>query len=92
MLKAPVTPKAAEARLLDLRLDLAQLHDESGPWDAVFITGDLAWAGEADEYQRVSEQLAEFLQDLSELGSSPVVLTVPGNHDVQKPRGAYHLN
>jgi hypothetical protein len=63
--------------------DLALLHDESGPWDAVFMTGDIARSGNLDHYESVSEELRDLLEKLSKLGSSPVVLTVPGPADAQ---------
>jgi predicted ATPase len=85
----PATPKtsAAKSRLQAFYRDLAELHDTSGPWDAVFITGDLVSTGTTDEYQSLTEQLGELLEELRELGSTPVVLAVPGNHDVLRPRG-----
>jgi hypothetical protein len=70
-----------------LHEDLALLHDEMGPWDAVFITGDVARDGFAYQYESVTNRIRELLERLSKLGSAPVVLTVPGAHDAQRASG-----
>ena len=66
---------------------LQALHDRSGPWDAVFFTGDLVQAGKSDEFTRFqAEVLAPLWQKLTELGSgNAVLLAVPGNHDLFRP-------
>ncbi len=74
--------------------DLARLHDELGPWHALFITGDLAFSGREIHFQRAEEQIARLLAWLKELGSQPQVFVVPGNHDVQRsemPRSVVDL-
>jgi hypothetical protein len=73
--------RAARSRWKALGEDLASLHDEAGPWDAVFLSGDIAQMGTPSEYEVVTEQLGDLLDKLSRLGSQPVVLTVPGNGD-----------
>ena len=76
-------PTAKARRWKALYEDLALLHDESGPWDAVFMTGDIARSGGSHAYEAASEELKDLLERLSELGSSPVVLTVPGPSDAE---------
>jgi hypothetical protein len=68
--------------------DLKALHDECGPWDAVFISGDIALDGsnEAD-YERATELLDSLRGDLRAIGSDTVILTVPGRHDLF-PKGS----
>lgn len=61
--------------------DLEVIHDDSGPWDAIFITGDLSFAGRPSEFDAFSSRLHQLLAHLKKLGSSPKVLSVPGNHD-----------
>ncbi len=50
--------------------------------DAVFITGDIANKGQADEYDMF---LKEFIEPLSEIYESvPRIYIVPGNHDINR--------
>lgn len=50
--------------------------------DAVFITGDIANKGQADEYDIF---LKEFIEPLSEIYESlPHIYMVPGNHDIDR--------
>src|SRR5690242_5980816 len=67
------------------REDLALLHDLSGPWDAVFFTGDLTQCAEPGEFQGFSDEMARLWEWLRVLGSDPVLLAVPGNHDLARP-------
>lgn len=68
-----------------LHRDLEVLHEDSGPWDAIFITGDIAFTGSAKEYGSCTQALQSQLLDyLDKLDSHPVILTVPGNHDVDR--------
>jgi predicted MPP superfamily phosphohydrolase len=68
--------------------DLDLIHKDSGPWDAIFITGDLTLHAVQMEYDIVTEALRELLKTLESLGSNPLVLTVPGNHDVDRRQTA----
>ena len=80
----PMEDRAARSRRWKaLCEDLALLHDESGPWDAIFMTGDIARSGTTNHYESVSEELRDLHEKLSELGSTPVVLTFPGPSDTQ---------
>ncbi len=65
--------------------DLKRLHERSGPWDLVLFTGDLTQQGLADEFARFDETLASLWDVFDELGSTPVLLPVPGNHDLEWP-------
>jgi hypothetical protein len=64
--------------------DLAKLHARCGPWHAVFFTGDLVQSGE-DFNAMQSEVLVPLWSHLNTLGSQPVLLAVPGNHDLVRP-------
>ncbi len=70
-----------------LREDLAFLSD-SGPWDAVIVTGDLVRFGRPAEYQRLTALLEYLFELLKELGSEPVLLAVPGNHDLTRAKSS----
>lgn len=67
--------------------DLAKLHDKCGPWNAIFFTGDLVNQGTTDEFNYLDEVvLEEIMGELKKLGSEPVLLAVPGNHDLFRPQ------
>jgi len=65
--------------------DLNRLHDKSGPWDLVLFTGDLTQRGSAEEFQKIEQLLAQLWNYFAQLGSSPKLLAVPGNHDLVRP-------
>jgi predicted MPP superfamily phosphohydrolase len=66
--------------------DLERTHEHSGPWDLVVFTGDLAFSGKADQFSRVNTFLDDLSAKLRGLGSpDPVILAIPGNHDLQRP-------
>jgi hypothetical protein len=59
--------------------------------DLVVVTGDLAFAGHADEYEQAGQWLADALWPaLTPAGAEPLprdrLLLVPGNHDVDRAR------
>lgn len=65
--------------------DLAKQHKKSGPWDAIFFTGDLAQKGLAEEFEEFDRKIGNLLAHLKALGSNPVLLAIPGNHDLVRP-------
>ncbi len=68
--------------------DLKRATEEIGPWDLVLLTGDLAFSGKATEYQLVDAALDEIWRVLCKGHSSapsPLLLAVPGNHDMARP-------
>lgn len=65
--------------------DLNKLHDRTGHWDAVLFTGDLVQSGSADEFNRLNELLDTLWNCFGKLGSNPILLAVPGNHDLMRP-------
>jgi len=65
--------------------DLGRVHGHTGPWDLVFFTGDLAQSGTAEEYLALDEALARLWTEFRQYGCDPVLLPVPGNHDVKWP-------
>jgi formylglycine-generating enzyme required for sulfatase activity len=66
--------------------DLSRLHDRAGPWDFVLFSGDLVQRGAAREYEVLDEALGRLWAHLASLGSRPLLLPVPGNHDLVRPR------
>ena len=65
--------------------DLFKLHKVSGPWDVVFFTGDLTQRGSDTEFALLNKTLSDLWDHLRDLGSNPMLLTVPGNHDLVRP-------
>ena len=67
--------------------DLGKLHQKTGPWDVVLFSGDLVHQGEQDEFTQLDELvLGPLWECFQKLGSQPVLLTVPGNHDLKRPK------
>jgi 3',5'-cyclic AMP phosphodiesterase CpdA len=66
--------------------DLARVHRLTGPWDLVFFTGDLAQSGTDADYAALDNDVFSRLRDtFHDLGCDPVLLPIPGNHDLQWP-------
>src|SRR5437016_3134147 len=68
--------------------DLAWLHEKAGPWDLILFTGDLTQRGAAGEWSELSstlERLVAFVAELQPDEAEPVLLAVPGNHDLARP-------
>ena len=67
--------------------DLEKLHDKSGPWDAVLFTGDLVQSGSEAEFTALEDKvLGPLWAHLTKMGTKePVLLAVPGNHDLVRP-------
>jgi small GTP-binding protein len=62
--------------------DLRRLHAISGPWQVVFISGDLTLSGSKREFELVGSALTSLWSFFHSLGSRPRLLAVPGDHDV----------
>jgi hypothetical protein len=72
--------------------DLRGMHARSGPWDLVFISGDLTQAGGTMEFSLLSSTLKSLWSFLRGLGSDPCMLVVPGDHDfLQAPPVAQNI-
>jgi len=65
--------------------DLKEMHDKTGPWSFVLFTGDFVQRGADDEYKGLSDLLNKLWEKFRVMGSNPVLLPVPGNHDLQRP-------
>ncbi len=76
-------PNFRDPFLADLRVEKARI----GTPDMVFFTGDLAYSGERDQYDRVDETLDDIRNALD---ADPWFVCVPGNHDLTRPKNAPH--
>jgi hypothetical protein len=70
--------------------DLERTTLAHGPWDVVLFTGDLAFSGEKAQYVALDRELAEIWSLFERLhpGKAPILLAVPGNHDLARPDAA----
>lgn len=69
----------------ELLLDLRRMHERVGHLDAVFFTGDLTQMGDEEEFKRVDVVWGVVRSPLERLGSDPVFIAVPGNHELVRP-------
>ena len=77
----------------DLKTDLSRVHSLTGNWDVVFITGDIAFSGRPDQFEQATDNLRclwEFFR--RELGFTPPIFCVPGNHDLRRPNSELPIN
>src|SRR5262249_44851291 len=65
--------------------DLRKLHDKCGPWHILFFSGDLVQKGASKEYAKLTTTLQRVYAHLNALGSNPVLVAIPGNHDLERP-------
>ena len=65
--------------------DLKSWADQTGPWDVVFFSGDFVQKGSKSEYEKLAGELVKLWEYLDSLGSRPVFVGVPGNHDLERP-------
>lgn len=66
--------------------DLRRLSSEAGPIDLVIFSGDLTQCGEKSQYESLTRELKEIWEILDKFGQSPLLFTVPGNHDLVRPQ------
>ncbi len=70
----------------DFHRDLDRQLAKVGPPDLLLFSGDLAFSGKSKEYGEVDRVLDGLLARLSRSGAAePLLLAVPGNHDVVRP-------
>jgi hypothetical protein len=65
--------------------DIRRVHQRCGPFDIIFFSGDLVQRGDAKEFLRFEQTMKRLYELLNQLGSDPVFLSVPGNHDLRRP-------
>jgi tetratricopeptide (TPR) repeat protein len=66
--------------------DMAAWAREHGPPDLILFTGDLSYSGKPEEFDLVTRTLAQIR---GAVGGDPVVVPVPGNHDLVWPRAPH---
>ncbi|WP_295437567.1 TIR domain-containing protein [uncultured Thiodictyon sp.] len=70
-----------------LRKDLAILQPRCGPWDLILFTGDLTDRGTRAQFDELDARLTRLADCVAagQDGRQPILLAVPGNHDLQRP-------
>lgn len=65
--------------------DLRLMASSTGPWDVVFFSGDFVQTGSVEEFRKLTAELERLWKHFRALGSNPLLVCVPGNHDVLRP-------
>ena len=65
--------------------DLELLAEKTGLWDLVLFTGDLTQQGTPAQYDALTVELESLWSLFAQIGCDPVLLAVPGNHDLMWP-------
>lgn len=65
--------------------DLENAHGRCGPFDLILFTGDLVQKGEKDEFLKLNENLKRISGQLDQIDPVPLLIPVPGNHDLKRP-------
>lgn len=68
-----------------LEADLKKLQRQQAPIDLVLFTGDLTQRAAPEQFAALADFLGRLFRMLHGLGSQPVLLCVPGNHDLVRP-------
>lgn len=73
----------------ELRPSVRAMAQSLGPPDLILFSGDLTNRGAAEEFAGVDRFLDKLLGWLRDEGATvdPLILPVPGNHDLQRPQG-----
>jgi len=70
----------------EFRVSLERMLKELGPPHLVLLTGDLAFSGALEQYELVDRFLEALRGWIAAAGGDPpLVVAVPGNHDLQRP-------
>ena len=65
--------------------DLEKHFRKYGACDLVLFTGDITYSGQASQFASFSSEFASVLDCLSSQERRPILLAVPGNHDMKRP-------
>lgn len=66
----------------ELEIDVKQVIKQSGPINAIVVTGDLAFAGKVEDYEVARKWLATLCEKIG--CETTQVWVVPGNHDIDR--------
>ena len=69
----------------ELFKDFDFIKSELGKIDVVFFTGDLTQSGKKEEFDELTALLKEMWVQFNKMGSNPLLIAIPGNHDLNRP-------
>lgn len=78
-------PYDSDVVLRALVTSVERFHEKGRTVDLIFVTGDVAHSGKAEEYERATEVFDKLLT-AAQLGRDRLFV-VPGNHDVDRTQG-----
>jgi hypothetical protein len=70
----------------DLKRSVRETVERLGPPDLLLLSGDLTYSGTARQFDLVDRFLDTLLGWLTQSGEAPLLVSVPGNHDLQRPK------
>ena len=75
----------------ELEASIREKTRELGAPDLILFTGDLTYSGKPEQFEQVDVFLDELLGWIREEapGAEPLLVSVPGNHDLQRPKRAH---
>ncbi|MDP3543530.1 MAG: metallophosphoesterase [Elusimicrobiota bacterium] len=71
---------------LALERDLGEMRNKIGTMTGIFVTGDIAYSGESEQYREATTWLATLCSTIG--CAEEDVWTTPGNHDIQRAKVA----
>ena len=69
----------------ELFKDIEHIKSEIGKIDIVFFSGDLVQSGKKQEFDELTVFLKELWSHFNKLNSDPLLVAIPGNHDLERP-------
>jgi len=69
----------------ELFRDFEFIKSELGKIDIVFFSGDLTQSGKKEEFDELTALLKEMWSHFNKIGSDPLLIAIPGNHDLNRP-------
>lgn len=69
----------------DFFKDIEYIREEIGKIDIVFFSGDLTQSGTKEEFDQLTAFLKELWSLFKKLNCEPLLLAIPGNHDLSRP-------
>lgn len=71
--------------------DMENVLSKIGSIDYILVCGDIANKGKKEEYEKARKFFETLQAKLKKDGKAPTILSVPGNHDVDRNANAYQM-
>ena len=69
----------------EIHNDIKAQVQKNGPIDLVIFSGDMAFKGDKEEFASVKVELDRLWATFNQLGLTPKLFIIPGNHDLIRP-------